>query len=246
MKKILMFSVICLLIIIGCTNNNSFYFNRYTEEIKNIKYNELALVKEDYQSVNDILENLKFDSREIKNLGLNYSIIDITTIENETHHFYIYPDNNIIKYTINNITYYATGDTSKIVKLYNDIKNKYNDTAFFNVEYTSNYDGKDENAIKLEETSEALIINTNQEIYNLKLYKLESIDCSYRVEELIYANDSVTTNNNIVFKISLDSTNQYLKLIFTTKYNYQIETTIEYNKDINNINLIKKAEPILK
>ncbi len=128
MKKKLMYIIVCVTIVLGLTNNNTLYFNRYTEEIKNIKYNDLVLIKEDYQTINDILENIKFNNTKIIELDALHSIISITTVENDIHEFYIY-HNNIIKYKTNNDTFYANHNNDTLIKLYDAIKSKYGNIA---------------------------------------------------------------------------------------------------------------------
>ncbi len=236
MKKIIFFAT-CLLIIIGCTTNRSLYFNRYTEEIEEIKYNDITLVKEDYQSINDILENIEFNDKAIINLNSPYSTIDITTIENEDHHFYIYPD-NVIKYVVNNNTYYAKDDTAKIIELYNDIKDKYSSTNFYTINYMPNYTNTDDkDIINIKDANEAIIFKVAADIYDLKVYTVEGT-CDCNRGDPIYESKEILKDNELIFKLPIKNTNTRFQIVFNSKYNYRITNTIQYNSDIKDIKMI--------
>jgi hypothetical protein len=230
MKKLVLFFLFGLLIAWGSSTKNNIYFSRYTEEIKQIKYNDLVLVREDYQPINDIIENISFSKQQPSNLDEPNGNLDIITVEDEIHHFDIY--NNVIKYTYNNNTYYAKYDNTTLIKLYNETKEKYNDTDFFNITYEANYiDNEADNIIELENTTEALIFNTTEDIYDLHIYTTDLIGNILITKEIIYEDKEIIDKHDNIFKISL-KTNPHLKIVFTTKYNNKIETTITYDKDI--------------
>lgn len=238
MKKVLLFLLFCMFIIIGYNSQKYQYFNRFTEEIDQIVYNDMPLAKEDYQMINNILEAIPFKQSEITALTATLASIDITTIEQETHHFYIYPD-NIIKYVVNGKAYYAKNDTESLINLYDNIKTKYNDISFFNIEYTPNYIKNDNHLIiELETTKEALQLHTTKDIHNLQVYTVGTVS-----NTLLYEHKNLKSNANIILMTSLKNTNPNLKITFETNYQHKIEITVTYDQQY--ISITKKIVSLI-
>lgn len=215
MKKIII--IIILFLISGCSNE-TLYINQ--ELVKNIKYNDVNLIDNDFENVIDEINLSKFKKGDID--GNFDKSLRITT-NNDLYIFNI--SNEGIKYTKDNVDYYT-----KDLSVYNtleEIEKKYK-KEFYTIEYVENYDfSENDSYIKLNPEERFFILRTNTTLYDFKINEIEPnpIDNTVFMEvNLLYAVEKIE-NNKIVIRSDED-----IKISFKNQYGYEA-TIMPYNQD---------------
>jgi hypothetical protein len=238
---------LCLLIaiiLISCNKPNDIYFNRYTEEINTITFDYLNIQKEDYNKINNLLNNIKFSNKKLSTTKL-INTIKIITIEDNIYNFYLY-SNNTVRYNYNNKNYYSNYDINSIVKIFEDINKKYKDTTFFDINYYGSYENNNDKAlvIDLENINSVFEFKSKQDINNFKIYNIEYNNNQFDTKELLYSKKKISKNTLILIKKTLAEGAPNFKITWDTPYNYQIELIPTYNGKDGGINLIKTIKEI--
>lgn len=227
MKNFFIVTVLVLLILIGCNKGNSISFDRYLEEISEIIYNDVQLVRDDFETISNLLYEIEFTNKTPKNLSNPISKIYLITIEGSKYEFNIFK-NNIIEYKNGKRKYYNTGSNSDLVNLYDDLKQKYTDLSLFNI-IPSNDDPSSNNVISLladkEETDLSEEIQMFKLIINDPIYKLKVIANN----KTIYEKEKLEINDYIYFKFLF---NDSFKITFNNKFNSSVELMPNYSNKI--------------
>ena len=161
MKQYLLVILICIYTtyLTGCTNNLILKKN----EISEIKFNNLILLKEDYSDIISLLKKLNFSKRPVKT-KVNDKLFLST--ENDVYQFFL-SDENILSYTKKHITYYSSNKKT-IKKLRNKlskIKQRYNDTSFYKINYTTNYkENNNDKIVKIDHVNQYFKLKTETQI----------------------------------------------------------------------------------
>lgn len=223
MKKYIIL-IISFLLLCGCSRNKSLNIDTF---ITSIVYDNMQIVNSDYKTIINEINNKTFyklsdDTIKGKNL-------EIKTSE------YLYKfeivDNYII-YTVDKDRYfYKTNDLNS--KL-NTIVNKYMDESFYTVDIINNYNSNESDyLVKIDNSNSYIIINSNLNIYNFKVNKVEKNKEEYVDVDLLNSIDMVESNKKICIRTN---TPKQIKISFNTPYNYKV--TLLYENGF-----IKKIDP---
>lgn len=246
MKKALIgITILIAIILISCDKPSKIYFERYTEELNGITVNNFKIFKTDYTKVNSALSIIPFSSKKLANTTL-VKKINIKSMENKNYTFYLY-SNNTVKYVVDKKTYYSNYNISILTKLFDDIKTKYEDTNFFNLNYNGIYDKEISNAnllIELEPTDSVFELKSNQIMKNFKIYNIEYNIDKFDTKELLYEKKTINKDKLILIKRVLAEGSPNFKISWDTPYNYHIEIIPTYNGKDGGINLIKTIKEL--
>lgn len=218
------FLLIFILLINGCSNSHTLNINN----IQSINYNNIILIEKDYEEIINKINTLEFKEKENQNISSN----NLKIVTNEKiYNFNI--SNDIIYYEENNKIYSADNNLNNIL---NDIENKYNDLSFFNISYNRCNINNNNTLIKIDNTNNCLIINTNEVLYNLRINSVMSINEEIIENSLLYQKDEIK-NNEILIKLNVIG-NPKTKISFDTKYNYTVTLLPTFNNELE-LNLSK-------
>lgn len=236
MKNFFIACAIILLILIGC-NKETISFNRYLEEISEIIYNDIQLAGDDFKTISDLLYKIKFTNKTPNNLGKPISKIYLITIEGSKYEFNIFK-NNIIEYKVGGEKYYTTNNNPDLINVYDELKNKYTDLSFININPVN--DDLDINYLISLLDNKKEIDDEKIEIYkfitNEPIYELKIINNN----KTIYEKNKLEPNDYIYFKFLYRDN---FKITFNNKYNYLIEIIPDYNN--NAVTFNKDIKPTL-
>lgn len=234
MRKILW--IICLLLITGCNKENII-----VDKPLSIVYNTINIVENDYNWIIDKLNNLEFNCGKSKNISGN--LLSVTT-NYKIYKFHI--SSNYYMEFKKNDKYCYTKDTEKVNDLLNNLEKlnqKYRDITFYNIRTEQNYDDKEKDIIiKLDRENDFTIINSIYPLNNFKINEIEydNENQSYTETDLIYSNDILETNNDIIIRKQILH-NPNFKISFTTQYNYLV-TILPILNENNEVNYITNIE----
>lgn len=216
--KMKIFLLIFILLINGCSNSHTLNINN----IQSINYNNIILIEKDYEEIINKINTLEFKEKEINNTTSNN--LKIVT-NDKIYNFNI--SNDIIYYEENNKIYGADNSLNNIL---NDIENKYNDLSFFNISYNKCDINNNNTLIKIDNTNNCLIINTNEVLYNFRINSVMSINEEIIENSLLYQKDEIK-NNEILIKLNVIG-NPKTKISFDTKYNYTVTLLPTFNNEL--------------
>lgn len=210
MKKLIIF--ILILCLTGCSYKIDLH-----DEITEIKYNDLTIIKEDYNNIKKLINNKYYNNKPDEKFTDKLSI-------KTTKNLYSFnlSDNYI---SINN--YY-----SKNTKLNNYLKkleDKYQDKDFYEISYQKNNNQNNQNneVIKLDNTSNQIIINFNEKIKNFKINQINYTNNKYEDIDLLYSKENI--NDKVIIGKTISYDNPDIRISFTNKYNYEVSIIPTYN-----------------
>lgn len=234
MKKILW--ILCLLLITGCKTEDF-----AVENPVSIIYDNIIVVENDYKWIVEKINNLEYNCGKNKNISGN--ILSITT--NDIIYKFHISNNYYMEFKKNN-KYCYTKDTEKVKDLLNSLNNLkkiYTDITFYTIRTEEYYDNKDNDIIiKLDREKDFTIINSSYPLNNFKINEVEydEQNNSYVDIDLIYSNDIIEVNNDIVIRKKVLH-NPNFKISFNTQYNYLI-TILPILNENNEVNYITNIE----
>lgn len=210
MKKLIIF--ILILCLTGCSYKIDLH-----DEITEIKYNDLTIIKEDYNNIKKLINNKYYNNKPDEKFTDKLSI-------KTTKNLYSFnlSDNYI---SINN--YY-----SKNTKLNNYLKkleDKYQNKDFYEISYQKNNNQNNQNneVIKLDNTSNQIIINFNEKIKNFKINQINYTNNKYEDIDLLYSKENI--NDKVIIGKTISYDNPDIRISFTNKYNYEVSIIPTYN-----------------
>lgn len=210
MKKLIIF--ILILCLTGCSYKIDLH-----DEITEIKYNDLTIIKEDYNNIKKLINNKYYNNKPDEKFTDKLSI-------KTTKNLYSFnlSDNYI---SINN--YY-----SKNTKLNNYLKkleDKYQDKDFYEISYQKNNNQNKQNdeVVKLDNTSNQIIINFNEKIKNFKINQINYTNNKYEDIDLLYSKENI--NDKVIIGKTISYDNPDIRISFTNKYNYEVSIIPTYN-----------------
>ena len=210
MKKLIIF--ILILCLTGCSYKIDLH-----DEITEIKYNDLTIIKEDYNNIKKLINNKYYNNKPDEKFTDKLSI-------KTTKNLYSFnlSDNYI---SINN--YY-----SKNTKLNNYLKkleDKYQNKHFYEISYQKNNNQNNQNneVVKLDNTSNQIIINFNEKIKNFKINQINYTNNKYEDIDLLYSKENI--NDKIIIGKTISYDNPDIRISFTNKYNYEVSIIPTYN-----------------
>lgn len=210
MKKLIIF--ILILCLTGCSYKIDLH-----DEITEIKYNDLTIIKEDYNNIKKLINNKYYNNKPDEKFTDKLSI-------KTTKNLYSFnlSDNYI---SINN--YY-----SKNTKLNNYLKkleDKYQDKDFYEISYQKNNNQNNQNneVVKLDNTSNQIIINFNEKIKNFKINQINYTNNKYEDIDLLYTKENI--NDKVIIGKTISYDNPDIRISFTNKYNYEVSIIPTYN-----------------
>lgn len=210
MKKLIIF--ILILCLTGCSYKIDLH-----DEITEIKYNDLTIIKEDYNNIKKLINNKYYNNKPDEKFTDKLSI-------KTTKNLYSFnlSDNYI---SINN--YY-----SKNTKLNNYLKkleDKYQNKDFYEISYQKNNNQNNQNneVVKLDNTSNQIIINFNEKIKNFKINQINYTNNKYEDIDLLYSKENI--NDKIIIGKTISYDNPDIRISFTNKYNYEVSIIPTYN-----------------
>lgn len=212
------FLLIFILLINGCSNSHTLNINN----VQSINYDNIILIEKDYEEIINKINTLEFKEKEINNTTSN----NLKIVTNEKiYSFNI--SNDFIYYEENNKIYSADNSLNNVL---NDIENKYNDLSFFNISYIKCDINNNNTLIKIDNTNNCLIINTNEVLYNFRINSVMSINEEIIENSLLYQKDEIK-NNEILIKLNVIG-NPKTKISFDTKYNYTVTLLPTFNNEL--------------
>jgi hypothetical protein len=231
MKRLL---IICLLsfLLLGC---NSYDINLNSNDFIDVKYNDITIISTDYPNITSIINKIDFDKVKIDDTFDNNLVI-ITS--NDIFNFYISTNNNI-KYKNSSDTYYSSDSDNiqELVNYLNEISSKYSNNNFYSIDYINDYEiSNDDLFIKLDSHSNLLIINSTIDIFNFKIHTIEFSNEKYNDTNLLYDNDYIPSNKNIIIRKTINNPISDIRISFESPYNYIVSLIPKY--DSNNSNVI--------
>lgn len=210
MKKLIIF--ILILCLTGCSYKIDLH-----DEITEIKYNDLTIIKEDYNNIKKLINNKYYNNKPDEKFTDKLSI-------KTTKNLYSFnlSDNYI---SINN--YY-----SKNTKLNNYLKkleDKYQNKDFYEISYQKNNNQNNQNneVVKLDNTSNQIIINFNEKIKNFKINQINYTNNKYEDIDLLYSKENI--NDKVIIGKTISYDNPDIRISFTNKYNYEVSIIPTYN-----------------
>ena len=222
MKKILI--LILLFFITGCSSKLNI-----NNEINSIKYNNNNIYYQDYDTIINDLNSIKWNCVKNDN-NYNESNLIINTKDSIINFYF---SNNYYMEYKNNNKYCYTKNKKVVKKLKNNLDNlinKYKNTNFIELELVDNYDYDEKEAIiKLNKSNSYLVLDVNEDIYNFKIHQIEKNNGAIQEIDLLY--DSEFIDKKILIRIDKNNINNY-KINFKNKYNYDFEIFFNYNENV--------------
>ena len=222
MKKILI--LILLFFITGCSSKLNI-----NNEINSIKYNNNNIYYQDYDTIINDLNSIKWNCVKNDN-NYNESNLIINTKDSIINFYF---SNNYYMEYKNNNKYCYTKNKKVVKKLKNNLDNlinKYKNTNFIELELVDNYDYDEKEAIiKLNKSNSYLVLDVNEDIYNFKIHQIEKNNGAIQEIDLLY--DSEFIDKKILIRIYKNNINNY-KINFKNKYNYDFEIFLNYNENV--------------
>lgn len=215
MKKYLFFTIIFLLM--GCRSQNISIENPIS-----ISYNDYTIIENDYDTITNLLSQLKFSCGKKQNYNTNLLTI---TDQNTIYHFHI-SHNYYMEFQENN-KYCYTKDSQQVENLVNELNNlikKYQNTNFLTLNSSTSYESNDDDTyIKLDKVNQYITLSSELPIYNLKINEIEydKEELSYKEINLLYSIESIEANKKIVIRKNVVDEATF-KISFETPYNYQV------------------------
>lgn len=222
MKKILI--LILLIFITGCSSKLNI-----NNEINSIKYNNNNIYYQDYDTIINDLNSIKWNC--VKNDN-NYTESNLIINTKDSIINFYFSNNYYMEYKNNN-KYCYTKNKKVVKKLKNNLDNlinKYKNTNFIELELVDNYDYDEKEAIiKLNKSNSYLVLDVNEDIYNFKIHQIEKNNGAIQEIDLLY--DSEFIDKKILIRIDKNNINNY-KINFKNKYNYDFEIFLNYNENV--------------
>ena len=221
MKKIL---ILLLFFITGCSNKLNL-----NNEINSIKYNDNNIYYQDYNTIINNLNSIKWNC-DRKDNNYNESNLIINT-KDSIMNFY-FSNNYYMEYKNNN-KYCYTKNKKVVKKIKNSLDNlinKYKNTDFIKLELIDNYDLEENDTIvKLDKSDSYLVLDIVDDVYNFKIHQIERNSDAIQEIDLVY--DNAFINKKILIRIDKNNISNY-KINFENKYNYDFEIFLNYNENI--------------
>ena len=221
MKKILI--LILLIFITGCSSKLNI-----NNEINSIKYNNNNIYYQDYDTIINDLNSIKWNCVKNDN-NYNESNLIINTKDSIINFYF---SNNYYMEYKNNNKYCYTKNKKVVKKLKNNLDNlinKYKNTNFIELELVDNYDYDEKEAIiKLNKSNSYLVLDVNEDIYNFKIHQIEKNNGAIQEIDLLY--DSEFIDKKILIRIDKNNINNY-KINFKNN-NYDFEIFLNYNENV--------------
>lgn len=202
MKKILL--ILIILTLTGCTTKVNL-----EGEITEIKYNDIAIQKEDYETVKKML-NTEFQNNKNKNLQ------NELTIKTKKDIYYYKISDDYICYEG------KCAENKKLGKYLDTLKDKYYDTKFYDISYDNNHEKNDDDInINIDKTSNYIIIKIKNQIKDFKINEIEYKDDTYKDIDLLYE-EKLISNQNIAIRKSISYNEPDIRISFSNPYGYNI------------------------
>lgn len=222
MKKYIII-LISFFFLCGCSRNKSLNIDT---SITSIVYDSMQIVNSDYKTIIDEINNKTF--YKLSDDSIKGKSLEIKTTE------YLYKfeivDNYII-YTVDKERYFYK--TINLNSKLNNIVDKYNDESFYTVDIINNYNSNESDyLVKIDSSNSYIIINSNLNIYNFKVNKVEKNKEEYVDVDLLNSIDMIESNKKICIRTN---TPEQIKITFNTPYNYRVTLLYEngFVKQIN-------------
>lgn len=202
MKKILL--ILIILTLTGCTTKVNL-----EGEITEIKYNDIAIQKEDYETVKKMLTT-EFQNNKNKNLQ------NELTIKTKKDIYYYKISDDYICYEG------KCAENKKLGKYLDTLKDKYYDTKFYDISYDNNHEKNDDDInINIDKTSNYIIIKIKNQIKDFKINEIEYKDDTYKDIDLLYE-EKLISNQNIAIRKSISYNEPDIRISFSNPYGYNI------------------------
>lgn len=225
MKKLLI--VVIIILLTGCSKKLEI-----NQDIININYNKYNLAQEDYNKVINYLNQINFSCG--KNQNYSTTLLSIRTTSTIIN--FNLSSNYYMEYQENN-KYCYTKDKEKVknlIFLLDELIEKYTNNNFYTIEFLTDYqESNDDINIRLDKSSEYIIINTSETITNFKINEIEFNDNYFDEINLIYQKDIIEPNRIVIRKLLGDMPNY--KISFMNNYGYTFHIVPTYDGITGNI-----------
>jgi len=227
MKIILL---VLILLISGCSNSLTLNINN----VQSINYNNINLIEDDFNEIVNKINLLEFKEEDIRDVMSN----ELKIVTNEKiYNFKLSKD--IIYYEDDNKTYIS--ENNNLDDILNDIELKYTDFSFIEINYDKCNIKDNSTLIKIDNTTNCLILKTSKILYNFKINSVMSINEEIVENALLYQKDEIKSNE-VFIKLNILG-NPKTKISFETEYGYIISILPVYNEnnlELNISNIQKK------
>jgi len=185
MKKELILSLsILIFMLTGCTKSHTFLKN-----VTSVNYKNVVLLENDMIDVVEKLNEIDFNTESAIDI-LKEDTSPLIIENNNTKYEFIFVDGNICYKTLGSTTgSYSCGKAKEIESNLEELYNTYTSEKF-KITFDSNYTKDDGTLVDYEDTNESIVIELNEEVKSVCIYKSElddegnviSGDVIYKVE----------------------------------------------------------------
>jgi hypothetical protein len=223
MKKglILGFSIL-LFMITGCSRNSSLLNN-----VVSVNYKNVVLLENDMLDIVEKINKIDFDAKSAIDV-LEEDISPLVIESDNIKYEFIFVDGNICYKTSGSTTgSYSCGKAKGIESDLDELYDTYT-SENFKITFDNDYTVNDGTIVKYEDTNESIIIELNEEVKSVYIYKSEldedgnviSGDVIYNVENTDKKLIVKTTPSETVPKMLIRITNKYgVSFVYMPTYN---------------------------
>lgn len=228
MKKYFTYLIISFIVLFltGCTNDITFNKN----DIIEIHYNKVTILKEDYSKITNFFHNIHFSKR--KSNEKFKEKLTIST-KNQFHQF-SFSDHHILKYQSENKTYYSYNKKTnqKLQEQLKTITKKYHNKNFFSINYFTDYkENEKDTVIKIDHVNQYFKLKFTEPITELKIHKVEEHQNTYQDIDLVYQEHNINDKTPVIIRINPLKDYYRYRISFTNKYGLSVSIIPTYETE---------------
>lgn len=222
MKKIWIFLLV--LFISGCARQIKIDVSTITK----IEYDGLEFINEDYLEINNYLKKINFIETKY-DATYNHDFIITTT--DKLYSFRISEDYRM-QYSTDEQTYYSKDieDIKNLLLYLKGLDLAYRSDDFFEIKDIAEYSANTNDLfIKIDSTLNYFVLNSEHNITNFKINRIEYVDEKFEDVDLLYKEEEIPANKNIVIRVTYPDATPNIRISFETKYNFVVSIIPSYN-----------------
>ena len=237
MKKWLL--LLCLIVITGC---NTIHVSIDKETIQQITYENVTILKKEYDQITNYIGNLTFKKGNLKEKVLSTLII----VTNQNRYQISITEGYHMTYQENDESYYSKDTSIKDFFHYLEkIKNTYLNESFYTISKLEEYQsGNNDVLIKLDMSDDYLLLVSDLTITDFRIHKLEVTgENTYEDIDLLFQKELIEQNHRILIRMKQPFEDSPIRITFTTPYLYEVSIIPKYeNGTLTFLKEFKKKE----
>lgn len=220
-KLILSFSILVFMLT-GCTKNNILL-----NDIVSVNYKNVVLLENDMLDIVEKINKINFDAKSAIDV-LEEDASPLVIESNNTKYEFIFVDGNICYKTSGSTTgSYSCGKAKEIESDLDKLYDTYTSEKF-KITFDSNYTDDDGILFEYEDTNESIIIELNEEVKSVYIYKSElDEDGNVILGDVIY--NVKNTDKKLIVKTTPSETVPKMLIRITNKYGVSFVYMPTYN-----------------